>query len=597
MRAFTTLFILFCLLFPLSSNASLVPDTTRIKELIDQVWATMYTNPDSALELGQEALKLSRSGELPKWEALALNRIGVVNWAMGEYEASLDWYSQAAKVYENSGDSSGLMRLQSNIGLTYSTMGYYEMALEVYLNAAPYIEATATDIQKLTFRNNLAIVYKNLGEREKAVRQFEEIYQMVLKLPDPSDTAMLHNNIALLHRDMGHMDTSFYHHRLAVSGYRAQNQINGLINALFNFGGWYSLQDSFPQAAILYDEALQLANQYQNTSLIGMVWLKKAELDFRQEAYTNAIQAGDSALHYLPYGQDMDARHATFELLNMAHAKVGNFEEAYGFLNQAYYLRDTLVNAEKSRRTAELTMKYETELKDKEIANLQQQEVLDRWQKGALATTIGLLLLIAFLVFRRQRAIIQREKALQQKTQEAAQAREALSQAELKAASSEKQLLEEEVRHKSKELSNLALGIIRHHELLQNLDKSLQTIRKKATPVVREEVKELAIMVVSQLGAENERQDLQLYIEEAQQSFFQMLDQRFPQLTARERRLCALIRLGYSSKEIAALFNINPSSVDMGRYRLRKKLDPNMEVTLNEFLAQLAYEADAKIAS
>ncbi|MDO6738580.1 hypothetical protein [Wenyingzhuangia sp. 2_MG-2023] len=46
-----------------------------------------------------------------------------------------------------------------------------------------------------------------------------------------------------------------------------------------------------------------------------------------------------------------------------------------------------------------------------------------------------------------------------------------------------------------------------------------------------------------------------------------------PNISANELKLCALLRLNLSSKEIAQLLNITQDSVNKARYRLRKKLD------------------------
>ncbi len=55
-------------------------------------------------------------------------------------------------------------------------------------------------------------------------------------------------------------------------------------------------------------------------------------------------------------------------------------------------------------------------------------------------------------------------------------------------------------------------------------------------------------------------------------SFFDKLTSLSPNLTQQDIKHCALIKMNYETKEIAALFNIQPSSVQMARVRLKKKL-------------------------
>lgn len=57
-----------------------------------------------------------------------------------------------------------------------------------------------------------------------------------------------------------------------------------------------------------------------------------------------------------------------------------------------------------------------------------------------------------------------------------------------------------------------------------------------------------------------------------------------PNLSPQEKKLALLLRVGFSSKEIAPLLNISPKSVEIARYRLRKKLDLKKEENLTQFI-------------
>ena len=66
----------------------------------------------------------------------------------------------------------------------------------------------------------------------------------------------------------------------------------------------------------------------------------------------------------------------------------------------------------------------------------------------------------------------------------------------------------------------------------------------------------------------------------------QLLDLH-PELTAYDLKLCQLVRLNLSSKEIAAMLNISPASVNTARYRLRKRLQLREDQDLNKYLISL----------
>lgn len=66
--------------------------------------------------------------------------------------------------------------------------------------------------------------------------------------------------------------------------------------------------------------------------------------------------------------------------------------------------------------------------------------------------------------------------------------------------------------------------------------------------------------------------------------FFVALRERFPDLTRKQERLCGLIYSGLNTDEIAALLAISEHGVWMQRKRLRKKLNIEKGVNLEEYL-------------
>jgi DNA-binding CsgD family transcriptional regulator len=81
--------------------------------------------------------------------------------------------------------------------------------------------------------------------------------------------------------------------------------------------------------------------------------------------------------------------------------------------------------------------------------------------------------------------------------------------------------------------------------------------------------------------------DFETRFENAFDSFYTALLEKFPGLTPNERKLCALLRSGLSSKDIAMLTFQNPQSVDVARYRLRKKLNLVNDENLIDFLLRI----------
>ncbi len=147
--------------------------------------------------------------------------------------------------------------------------------------------------------------------------------------------------------------------------------------------------------------------------------------------------------------------------------------------------------------------------------------------------------------------------------------------------------LSKELKFRQGEMVTMAMSIIRKNEFLNNLKGEVVKIRSK---VVDQETRlglnKLSLMITQDLSIDRDREKFQMNISTQHSNFIQKLTESFPTMTENEKRLASLLRLNLSSKEIASILNISPKSVEMNRYRLRKKLKVNPKVNLNDFIRQ-----------
>ncbi|MDR0422358.1 MAG: hypothetical protein LBH72_05025 [Proteiniphilum sp.] len=146
--------------------------------------------------------------------------------------------------------------------------------------------------------------------------------------------------------------------------------------------------------------------------------------------------------------------------------------------------------------------------------------------------------------------------------------------------------LEAELIHKGKELASAAMMLINHSEFLKNLRESIQTLIL-AGKINRIGGNELLSMIGKNLSEEDEWSLFQENFDLIHANFFRKLKERYPSLTPVDLKLCALLRLNYSSKEIADMLNISVRGVEAARYRLRKKLNLSETDNLVDFMIKL----------
>ena len=149
--------------------------------------------------------------------------------------------------------------------------------------------------------------------------------------------------------------------------------------------------------------------------------------------------------------------------------------------------------------------------------------------------------------------------------------------------------LEVELKHKSSELSDSAMNLVRKNDMLQAIDQNMEQLSES---VRREETKARLVKKIGDIRKEikmhmNDDDNWNKFEENfnlVYDNFSQKIMEAFPQLKKSDLKLCVYLRMGLSSKEMASLLNTSVRSIETARYRLRKKLDIDTGSNLTDFI-------------
>ena len=138
-----------------------------------------------------------------------------------------------------------------------------------------------------------------------------------------------------------------------------------------------------------------------------------------------------------------------------------------------------------------------------------------------------------------------------------------------------------EIESKNRELTLSTMSIIKKNEILHEIKRELtQLANQKGTDKV--------IRVIDEnLNDTKDWEFLEEAFNHADKDFLRKLKSTHPELTPNDLRFCAYLRLNLSSKEIAPLLNISVRSVEIKRYRIRKKMDLPHEKSLVDYILSL----------
>ena len=194
-----------------------------------------------------------------------------------------------------------------------------------------------------------------------------------------------------------------------------------------------------------------------------------------------------------------------------------------------------------------------------------------------IATYIGLLLLLLFIIHRVYRVHYKRhkKKVEQEKEKELALLQLGNDRTVMKLQNDK---LHSEVESKNRELAVTTMNIVRKNELLMSIKEALLNSGDS---------KEVLHIVEDNINSEGDWEHFQEIFNQTDRDFLNRLKSLHPDLTPNDIKLCIYLRLNLSSKEIAPLLNISTQSIEIKRYRLRKKMRLERNQNLTDYILKL----------
>lgn len=172
----------------------------------------------------------------------------------------------------------------------------------------------------------------------------------------------------------------------------------------------------------------------------------------------------------------------------------------------------------------------------------------------------------------------QREKLLQ-KTKRELELKELENKQQLMRFNNDK--LRQDIENKNKELGISTMSLIKKNEFLNSLKQELQNVKDSNN------LKKVIKIIDRNLNNNDDWNVFEEAFNNADKDFLKKIKSIHPVLTSNDLRLCAYLRLNLSSKEIAPLLNISSRSVEVKRYRLRKKMDLPHASSLSDYILEI----------
>ncbi|WP_221409105.1 FGGY family carbohydrate kinase [Reichenbachiella versicolor] len=142
--------------------------------------------------------------------------------------------------------------------------------------------------------------------------------------------------------------------------------------------------------------------------------------------------------------------------------------------------------------------------------------------------------------------------------------------------------LKKEIEKRDQDLATVSLKLNEKDELLEDIKNRLARIGSSENTA--HDIRRLIMSIDQQTDKQKDWQHFQEKFDIIHSDFFKKLKKKHPKLSPSDAKLCSLIKLNLTTKEMANQLNLSVRGVETRRYRLRKKFDLSKSLSLDEYL-------------
>ncbi len=528
------------LLFIIINNTFGASNPIDIDEIIQQARNNMYQHPKEAIEYAKLA-----------------NR-------------------KAAKLNNNSliFDSKILL------GTIYSLNGNYDLALEAYINAESYLDYNDT-LSIADYNINMGSMYFSLDNFYKAHIFNNTAFQIYQQLQDSIGMGWCLNLKGLIYTHEKKYDLAQQAMESSLTIYRHLDYKDGIyivFNNLAMIPGDEEQKIENIKKAINYNLNTQqkwsLAENYNNLASIYIRikdYNKASEYLRKAEQIADTIDANIIKRDNIEYAMKIAIAQNRYKDAYEYYLKIDEINKEINSIDKVQQIEDD------AYKQKQLMQQYNLQKKEAAL-QIARQEKTNLFISGILILII-IVLIIRVIHLRKVNKLTFKAKAESQKKLQLKK--------ELETKNSFISNQAEKLNITKKEMTDLVYFIKSKDKLLDNVVTILKEAQKKSVEDPKIKIKSI-ILLINNFREKELKTDLFINeIKKSEEEFLKRVNQAHNELSKNEVTLATLLRIGLSSKEIALLIDSNPKTVNMARYRLRKKLNLETDENLIDYFESL----------
>ena len=537
-----------------------------------------------ALYYLQQARSLAEKNELTDKIAWADFWSSRVYYYMDDYLIAKSYLERAKANFERIGAGEGLAHYFFALGEIEMLYGNYQKAI-VSFQTSLELEKENKDERGISIcLNGLAGLHREQGNYDLAMHYARESLKIKQEIVDSAGIATCYTSLGIIFEEMNELDSA---HQYLLKGYDLRKRIGEprRISSSNYHLGRLLIKKADPLGALDYlDRAYMYYEKFSDKTGQVIVLLEKGKAYFKIGDKHKGQSYVDQAHSFALLTKNNNLIKDTYRSISDYHIMTGDYHKGHEFYLKYSTLSDSILNWRKSKLLEETELKYQNQLKDKEIANLKSKNAIRRKNNIILILGLITLLILAVFIFFLYRMKAQR---LEQKNI-LLEKEKVIYEQENRMKEHDKMILHEKLESKNRELGARILTLLRMNELQENIVQRLSSLTEHIDndKAVLKELNGI-IRELESHGTNRLWEDFDKTFKSIHADFYTNLLTRNPELSPSEIKIAAFLKLNLSTKEIAALTFKTESGIKSTRHRLRKKLGLKTDKNLVSFLMKL----------
>lgn len=480
------------------------------------------------------------------------------------------------------------LNILDQYGISYQNIGLVNHGLNIFFKALALAEHLGLTTETAILYNNIAATYMRQQQYLKADSLYTKAIRINEVLKDKEKLFVNYNNLSVTAAKQNNYNKALEYAFLALHQLDAQKDSNMIMLMQRNIGGIYLRKKEFSLALQQLEEVKKYQEKHRQLPYLLNTYNMMAEIYANKE---------DSFVHYLKKALTVANESQTAEDNSGVYYKLyKHYEGKQDYARANYYLkqyadmRDSLFASEKQSQINNLLDMYvEEQQQHQKIEQIQLKQFNTIRQMRIISVISVIIILVGFTysIFRLRK---ERKNYFNKVRRHLSKRQDMLSgqQDRIMCLIEEVEKQDELLNLNEKKRTVLSLQAMRNQEFTSLLIEELKQLLLELNP--RDNTTKMHIRDIlsrlNQMNNDNAQKEFVGSFENIYQKFYDALGAQYPNLTVREMRLCALIHIGLSNKEIADITFREIRSVEAARNRLRKKLALPQHEDLSKFLMQ-----------